>query len=153
MTAEFEPGTSCRDVIGGALATHLNQHQHVSQISAVPSLKRFQQLQTLRLGINNNLTNTEVRQSISHGIKITNKKLTKTEVRQSNNHAIKITNKNLTNTEVRQSNGRAVKIINKNLTNTEVRQSNSHTLKVTQNSRTQKCASQIITRSKLQTEI
>lgn len=54
MTTVLQPGTGSRDVIGGALSLNLNQHGQIFQILTVPFVEGFQQLQTLRFGIDSN---------------------------------------------------------------------------------------------------
>ena len=55
MTAELQPRTSHRDVVGGALSLSLDEQRHVDKIVSIPSGKRLQTLQTLRFGSNHHL--------------------------------------------------------------------------------------------------
>ena len=50
MPPETKPWTRHRDVVGGAFALRLNQQRHIEQILPIPSRKRGEQLQALRLG-------------------------------------------------------------------------------------------------------
>lgn len=48
MSSVLEPGSSSRDVIGGALALDLNKDGHISQVFTVPFVERFKKLETVR---------------------------------------------------------------------------------------------------------
>ena len=48
MSSVLEPGSCGGDVVGGALALHLDEDGHVGQVLAVPLVERRQQLQTVR---------------------------------------------------------------------------------------------------------
>jgi hypothetical protein len=50
VAAVFQPGSRSRDVIRGALPFHFDQNDQIFQIFAVPLVKGFQELQSLRLG-------------------------------------------------------------------------------------------------------
>lgn len=37
VSPELEPGSSSRDVIGGAFAAHLNKYRHIDEVVAIPT--------------------------------------------------------------------------------------------------------------------
>ena len=60
VSAVFQPGSSGRDVIGGALALDLHEDDHALKILAVPGLERFEQLQAQRFGVDVDLDGRRV---------------------------------------------------------------------------------------------
>jgi len=55
MATVLQPGSGSGDVVSGALSLNLDQHSQIGQILAVPLVKRLQQLQTRRLGVDSHL--------------------------------------------------------------------------------------------------
>lgn len=51
----LEPGTSGGNVVSGALALNLDEYSHVLELFAVPCLERFEHLQTVRCGRDDDL--------------------------------------------------------------------------------------------------
>lgn len=52
MATVLQPGSSCRDVISGALSLDLDQNCQILEILAVPGVEWIEQLQTVRFRIN-----------------------------------------------------------------------------------------------------
>mmetsp|Transcript_32519 Transcript_32519/g.81519 ORF Transcript_32519/g.81519 Transcript_32519/m.81519 type:complete len:453 (-) Transcript_32519:772-2130(-) len=64
----LQPGTSRTDVIGGTLATSLDQHNHLLKIFAIPLVERSQQLKTVAFLIDRNLDARAIRRRSLEGI-------------------------------------------------------------------------------------
>jgi hypothetical protein len=56
----FEPGTTSGDMVGGTLALNLDENREILRCLAIPRLEGFEELKTVRLGVNSNLDSSTV---------------------------------------------------------------------------------------------